>query len=175
MTAWQYSASTRTPQRYRRSGSHPTWGSAPGISSSRRTAGTLSWPARTVITSRPTGSTTKPARSSSCTLRSRPPPCAWSWPEARAAGRPGQAPGAITPETGSTGTPKQREKRGLAHADVDMIRNFGTVIDDDAVRSLVLSTRLLGTKEIMIINHTRYPHQGIRVRRHHRAAERGAP
>ena len=29
---------------------------------------------------------------------------------------------------------------GLAHADVDMIRNFGTVIDDDAVRSLVLST-----------------------------------
>ena len=43
---------------------------------------------------------------------------------------------------------------GLAHADVDMIRNFGTVIDDDAVRSLVLSTRLLGTKEIMIVNHT---------------------
>jgi carbonic anhydrase len=35
-----------------------------------------------------------------------------------------------------------------------MIRNFGTVIDDDAVRSLVLSTRLLGTREIMIINHT---------------------
>jgi carbonic anhydrase len=43
---------------------------------------------------------------------------------------------------------------GLAPADVDMIRNFGTVIDDDAVRSLVLSTRLLGTREIMIINHT---------------------
>jgi carbonic anhydrase len=43
---------------------------------------------------------------------------------------------------------------GLADADVDMIRNFGTVIDDDAVRSLVLSTRLLGSREIMIINHT---------------------
>ena len=43
---------------------------------------------------------------------------------------------------------------GLAADDVDMIRNFGTVIDDDAVRSLVLSTRLLGTREIMIINHT---------------------
>jgi carbonic anhydrase len=43
---------------------------------------------------------------------------------------------------------------GLSDADVDMIRNFGTVIDDDAVRSLVLSTRLLGTREIMIINHT---------------------
>jgi len=46
------------------------------------------------------------------------------------------------------------EMLGLAEADVDMIRNFGTVIDDDAIRSLVLSTRLLGTKEIMIINHT---------------------
>ena len=43
---------------------------------------------------------------------------------------------------------------GLPDGDVDMIRNFGTVIDDDAVRSLVLSTRLLGTREIMIINHT---------------------
>jgi carbonic anhydrase len=46
------------------------------------------------------------------------------------------------------------EMLDLAEADVDMIRNFGTVIDDDAVRSLVLSTRLLGTREIMIINHT---------------------
>jgi carbonic anhydrase len=42
---------------------------------------------------------------------------------------------------------------GLTDADVDMIRNVGTVIDDDAVRSLVISTRLLGTREIMIINH----------------------
>jgi carbonic anhydrase len=46
------------------------------------------------------------------------------------------------------------EMLGLDAADVDMIRNFGTVIDDDAIRSLVLSTRLLGSKEIMIINHT---------------------
>jgi carbonic anhydrase len=43
---------------------------------------------------------------------------------------------------------------GLADADVDMVRNFGTVIDDDAIRSLVLSTRLLGSREVMIINHT---------------------
>jgi carbonic anhydrase len=43
---------------------------------------------------------------------------------------------------------------GLNEGDVDMIRNFGTVIDDDAVRSLVLSTRLLGSREIVIINHT---------------------
>ncbi len=43
---------------------------------------------------------------------------------------------------------------GLAVGDVDLIRNFGTVIDDDSVRSLILSTRLLGSREIMIINHT---------------------
>jgi carbonic anhydrase len=43
---------------------------------------------------------------------------------------------------------------GLAHADVDMIRNFGTVIDDDSVRSRVVATRLLGPRGIMIINHT---------------------
>jgi len=42
---------------------------------------------------------------------------------------------------------------GLADADVDMIRNVGTVIDDDSIRSLIVSTRLLGTREIMIINH----------------------
>jgi carbonic anhydrase len=43
---------------------------------------------------------------------------------------------------------------GLAEPDVDMIRNVGTVIDDDSIRSLVISTRVLGTREIMIINHT---------------------
>jgi carbonic anhydrase len=43
---------------------------------------------------------------------------------------------------------------GLADSDVDMIRNVGTVIDDDVIRSLVVSTRVLGSREIMIINHT---------------------
>ena len=43
---------------------------------------------------------------------------------------------------------------GVADEDADVIRNFGSVIDEDSVRSLVLSTRLLGTGEIMIINHT---------------------
>ena len=42
---------------------------------------------------------------------------------------------------------------GLDDADVDMIRNVGTVIDDDSIRSLIISTRVLGTREIMIINH----------------------
>jgi carbonic anhydrase len=43
---------------------------------------------------------------------------------------------------------------GLDDADVDMIRNVGSVIDEDSVRSLVISTRVLGTREIMIVNHT---------------------
>ncbi len=43
---------------------------------------------------------------------------------------------------------------GLSDADVDMIRNVGSVIDDDTVRSLLISTRVLGSREIMIINHT---------------------
>lgn len=43
---------------------------------------------------------------------------------------------------------------GLAEPDVDMIRNVGTVIDDDSIRSLLISTRVLGSREIMIINHT---------------------
>jgi carbonic anhydrase len=43
---------------------------------------------------------------------------------------------------------------GIAPDDADLIRNAGTVIDDDSVRSLLISTRLLGSREIMIINHT---------------------
>lgn len=42
---------------------------------------------------------------------------------------------------------------GLPDADVDLIRNVGTVIDEDSIRSLIISTRMLGTQEIMIINH----------------------
>jgi carbonic anhydrase len=43
---------------------------------------------------------------------------------------------------------------GLGVDDADLIRNAGTVIDDDSIRSLLVSTRLLGSSEIMIINHT---------------------
>lgn len=42
---------------------------------------------------------------------------------------------------------------GFDDADVDLIRNVGTVIDEDSIRSLIVSTRMLGTSEIMIINH----------------------
>ena len=43
---------------------------------------------------------------------------------------------------------------GLANGDAHMIRNAGGVITDDVIRSLCLSQRYLGTKEIILIHHT---------------------
>lgn len=43
---------------------------------------------------------------------------------------------------------------GLAEGDAHVIRNAGGVASDDALRSLVISQRLLGTQEIVLIHHT---------------------
>ena len=43
---------------------------------------------------------------------------------------------------------------GLAEGDAHVIRNAGGVVSEDAIRSLVISQRLLGTREIVIIQHT---------------------
>lgn len=43
---------------------------------------------------------------------------------------------------------------GLDLGEVHVIRNAGGVISDDVVRSLVISQRLLGTREIVLIHHT---------------------
>jgi carbonic anhydrase len=43
---------------------------------------------------------------------------------------------------------------GLAEGDSHVIRNAGGVATDDAVRSLAISQRLLGTREIILIHHT---------------------
>ena len=43
---------------------------------------------------------------------------------------------------------------GLAHGDAHIIRNAGGVVTDDVIRSLVVSQRLLGTQEIILIHHT---------------------
>ena len=43
---------------------------------------------------------------------------------------------------------------GLHEGDAHVIRNAGGVVSDDAIRSLVISQRLLGTREIIIIQHT---------------------
>ena len=43
---------------------------------------------------------------------------------------------------------------GLDAGDAHIIRNAGGILTDDAVRSLVLSSHELGTRELMIIQHT---------------------
>ncbi len=43
---------------------------------------------------------------------------------------------------------------GLAEGDAHVIRNAGGVVTDDAIRSLSISQRLLGTEEIILIHHT---------------------
>jgi carbonic anhydrase len=43
---------------------------------------------------------------------------------------------------------------GLQEGDAHVIRNAGGVATDDAIRSLVISQRLLGTEEIVLIHHT---------------------
>jgi carbonic anhydrase len=43
---------------------------------------------------------------------------------------------------------------GLNEGDAHLIRNAGGVITDDEIRSLMISQRLLGTREIILIHHT---------------------
>ena len=43
---------------------------------------------------------------------------------------------------------------GLQEGDAHVIRNAGGVATDDAIRSLTISQRLLGTEEIILIHHT---------------------
>ena len=43
---------------------------------------------------------------------------------------------------------------GLEAGDAHIIRNAGGVATDDAIRSLVISQRLLGTEEIILVHHT---------------------
>jgi carbonic anhydrase len=43
---------------------------------------------------------------------------------------------------------------GLEEGDAHVMRNAGGVVTDDAIRSICISQRLLGTKEIVLIHHT---------------------
>src|SRR5260370_33354220 len=43
---------------------------------------------------------------------------------------------------------------GLEEGDAHVIRNAGGAVTDDAIRSLAISQRLLGTREIVLIHHT---------------------
>jgi carbonic anhydrase len=43
---------------------------------------------------------------------------------------------------------------GLGNGEAHVLRNAGGVITDDVIRSLAISQRLLGTREVMLIHHT---------------------
>jgi carbonic anhydrase len=43
---------------------------------------------------------------------------------------------------------------GLEEGEAHVIRNAGGVVSDDVLRSLVISQRLLGTREVILIHHT---------------------
>jgi carbonic anhydrase len=42
---------------------------------------------------------------------------------------------------------------GLGHGEAHVLRNAGGVITDDVIRSLAISQRRLGTREVMLIHH----------------------
>jgi carbonic anhydrase len=43
---------------------------------------------------------------------------------------------------------------GLKTGDAHIIRNAGGIVTEDAIRSLIISQRLLGTRQVLVINHT---------------------
>ena len=47
------------------------------------------------------------------------------------------------------------EALGLRTGDAHIIRNAGGLVTDDVIRSLIVSMELLGTQEIVLIEHTR--------------------
>ncbi len=47
-----------------------------------------------------------------------------------------------------------RKSLGLSAGDAHLIRNAGGVVTEDVIRSLLISHYLLGTTEVMVINHT---------------------
>src|SRR5260370_3167137 len=50
--------------------------------------------------------------------------------------------------------PLCRVSAGLAEGDAHVIRNAGGRASDDAIRSLVISYKLLGTREWFVVHHT---------------------
>jgi carbonic anhydrase len=43
---------------------------------------------------------------------------------------------------------------GLPHAEIDVIRTAGPAVTEEVLGELVASNRIIGTKEIMLLNHT---------------------
>jgi carbonic anhydrase len=53
------------------------------------------------------------------------------------------------------------EDLGLHTGDAHIIRNAGGLVTDDVIRSLIVSMELLGTEEIVVIEHTRCGLHGV--------------
>lgn len=51
---------------------------------------------------------------------------------------------------------------GLAEGDAHVIRNAGGAVTEDAIRSLLVSQRILGTREVIVIHHTDCGMAGLR-------------
>jgi carbonic anhydrase len=51
---------------------------------------------------------------------------------------------------------------GVRHGEAHVLRNAGGLVTDDVLRSLVLSQRLLGTVEVMVVQHTDCGLHGLR-------------
>ena len=43
---------------------------------------------------------------------------------------------------------------GLSHADIDVIRTGGPAVTEDVLEELIVSNRVLGTTQILLLNHT---------------------
>jgi carbonic anhydrase len=43
---------------------------------------------------------------------------------------------------------------GMPEADIDVIRTGGPAVTDDVISEIIVSNRVLGSKEIMLLNHT---------------------
>lgn len=50
---------------------------------------------------------------------------------------------------------------GLSEGDAHVIRNAGGLATDDAIRSLAISQRKLGTSQVMVVQHTKCGMQGL--------------
>ena len=66
------------------------------------------------------------------------------------------------------------EMLGLRTGDAHIIRNAGGLVTDDVIRSLIVSIELLGTQEIVLIEHTKCGLHGVdEDALRERVAERG--
>jgi hypothetical protein len=86
-----------------------------------------------------------------CCIQSTPPSIQFK------AGRHCPSPPSPSPSRHSSGTDARLDPAkyaGLAEGDAHVIRNAGGRASDDAIRSLVISYKLLGTREWFVIHHT---------------------